>query len=98
METFRPEDFSLSQNYPNPFNPSTKISFDLPVDSKVKLIVYDMFGREMKSLVNSDLTKGRYEYQVEGSNFSSGIYFYKIKAIGNTGKKFIQTKRMVLLK
>ncbi|MBS1517223.1 MAG: right-handed parallel beta-helix repeat-containing protein, partial [Bacteroidetes bacterium] len=50
-----PEVYYLSQNYPNPFNPSTKISFDLPVDSKVKLIVYDMLGREVKSMVNTQL-------------------------------------------
>jgi len=93
-----PEVFCLSQNYPNPFNPSTKISFDLPVDSKVKLTVYDMLGREVKSMVNSQLSTGRYEYQFEGSNFSSGIYFYRIEAVDNSGKKFVQTKRMVLVK
>ncbi|MEZ4692002.1 MAG: T9SS type A sorting domain-containing protein [Ignavibacteria bacterium] len=93
-----PEVYYLSQNYPNPFNPSTRISFDLPVDSKVKLIVYDMLGREVKSMVNTQLYTGRYEFQFEGSNFSSGIYFYRMEAVDNSGKKFVQTKRMVLVK
>ena len=97
-----PEVFYLSQNYPNPFNPSTKISFDLPVDSKVKLTVYDMLGREVKSMVNTQLSTGRYEYLFSatggGSNFSSGIYFYRMEAVDNLGKKFVQTKRMVLVK
>jgi len=93
-----PEEFILRQNFPNPFNPSTKISFDLPVDAKVKLTVYDMLGREVKSMVNTQLSTGRYEYQFEGSNFSSGIYFYRIEAVDNSGKKFVQTKRMVLVK
>jgi len=70
----------------------------LPVDAKVKLTVYDMLGREVKSLVNSQLSTGRHEYQFEGSNFSSGIYFYRIEAVDNSGKKFVQTKRMVLVK
>ncbi|MCB0727214.1 MAG: T9SS type A sorting domain-containing protein, partial [Ignavibacteriae bacterium] len=93
-----PEVYYLSQNYPNPFNPTTKISFDLPVDAKVKLIIFDMLGREVKSMVNSQLSTGRYEYQFEGSNFSSGIYFYRMEAVDNSGKKFVQTKRMVLVK
>jgi len=93
-----PTEYNLSQNYPNPFNPTTKISFDLPVDAKVKLTVYDMLGREVKSIVNTRLSTGRYEYQFEGSNFSSGIYFYRIEAVDNSGKKFVQTKRMVLVK
>jgi tetratricopeptide (TPR) repeat protein len=93
-----PTEYNLSQNYPNPFNPTTKISFELPADAKVKLIVYDMLGREVKSLVNTQLSTGRYEYQFEGSNFSSGIYFYRIEAVDNSGKKFVQTKRMVLVR
>jgi hypothetical protein len=93
-----PTEYNLSQNYPNPFNPTTKISFELPADAKVKLTVYDMLGREVKSLVNTQLSTGRYEYQFEGSNFSSGIYFYRIEAVDNSGKKFVQTKRMVLVR
>ncbi len=93
-----PTEFHLSQNYPNPFNPVTKIKFDLPFDSKVKLIVYDLLGREIKTIVNSQLSQGRYEYDFTGSNFASGVYFYRIEAVQNSGEKFIETKRMVLLK
>jgi hypothetical protein len=61
-----------------------------------------MPGREVKSMVNSQLSTGKYEYQFSatggGSNFSSGIYFYRMEAVDNSGKKFIQTKRMVLIR
>ncbi len=89
-----PTEYSLSQNYPNPFNPNTKISFDLPNDSKIKLIVYDLLGREVIRLINSEFKiAGRYTIDFFGSNLSSGIYFYKIEA-----GDFIATKKMVLLK
>jgi hypothetical protein len=98
IENIIPTEFHLSQNYPNPFNPATKINFDLPNDSKVKLIVYDLLGREIRTIVNSHLSQGRYEYDFVGSNFASGVYFYRIEAVENSGEKFTETKRMVLLK
>ncbi len=98
MKSIIPTEFYLSQNYPNPFNPVTKIKFDLPNDSKVKLIVYDLLGKEIKTIVNSQLPQGRYEYDFVGSNFASGVYFYRLEAVQNSGEKFIETKRMVLLK
>ncbi|MDQ3194107.1 MAG: SBBP repeat-containing protein, partial [Bacteroidota bacterium] len=90
--------FSLYQNYPNPFNPVTRIKFDIPPDvkgqtSNVKLIIYDALGRELTSLVNQELSPGSYEVEFDGSNLSSGVYFYKLHA-GN----FIETKGMVLIK
>lgn len=85
--------FSLSQNYPNPFNPSTKIKFDIPKGSLVKLKIYDILGREVATLVNEKLNPGTYEYEWNGIDLSSGIYFYKLEA-----ENFIQTKRMVLVK
>lgn len=88
-----PVQYSLSQNYPNLFNPVTKISFELPNDAKVKLVVYDLLGREIKSIVNSQLTTGKYTFEFNGNNFSSGVYFYKFEA-----GEFSAVKRMVLIK
>ncbi len=85
--------FHLSQNYPNPFNPSTKIKFDIPKGSLVKLKIYDMLGREVAELVNDKLNPGTYEYEWNGVNLPSGVYFYKLES-----ENFIETKRMVLVK
>jgi hypothetical protein len=94
IENTIPTEFHLSQNYPNPFNPVTKISFDLPEDGNVKLIIYDMLGREVMKLVNNELkTAGRYRVEFNGVNLSSGVYFYRLEV-----NKFVQTKRMVLIK
>ena len=88
-----PSKFSLYQNYPNPFNPSTKIKFDIPKQGNVKLTVYDISGKEVNVLVNSELKAGSYEYNFDGSGLSSGVYFYKLQSGG-----FIKTERMVLVK
>ncbi len=93
-----PDKFSLFQNYPNPFNPMTKIKFDIPSNAKgqtsdVKLIIYDALGKEVTKLVNEKLNAGSYEAEFNGSNFSSGIYFYKLEA-----GDFSEVKRMILLK
>jgi subtilisin family serine protease len=88
-----PSKFALSQNYPNPFNPVTKIDYDLPKDSKVKISVYDASGREISVLVNDNLKAGFYTADFNGSNFASGIYFYRIVS-GN----FIETKKALLIK
>ncbi len=93
-----PDKFLLYQNYPNPFNPVTKIKFQIPADGRkqtadVKLIVYDILGKEIKTLVNEQLQPGSYEVTFDGNNLPSGVYFYKLQA-GN----FIETKKMVLLK
>ncbi len=88
-----PISFSLHQNYPNPFNPSTKIKFDVPKGSLVKLKIYDVLGREVAELVNEKLNAGVYEYEWNGISLPSGVYFYKIEA-----ENYIETKRMVLIK
>lgn len=98
-----PDNFYLSQNYPNPFNPVTKIKFDIPSNfkgqtSNVKLIVYNVLGEEAITLVNEKLSAGSYEVEFntrdgQGSNFSSGIYFYKLET-----ENFSEVKRMILLK
>ncbi len=86
-------DFSLSQNYPNPFNPATKIKFDVPKASFTKLIIYDLLGREVAVLVNEELKPGTYQADWNASNYSSGVYFYKI-----VSGDFVETKKMVLMK
>ena len=92
-----PEEYYLSQNYPNPFNPTTKITFDLPVDAKVKLIVYDILGKEIIRLVNNEYkTAGSYTLDFNGGSLSSGVYFYRMETEG--AKNFSMTKRMVLIK
>jgi hypothetical protein len=92
-----PKKFNISQNYPNPFNPVTKIDFDLPFDSKVSIRLYDITGREIKTLVNETKQAGYYTTEFNGSNISSGTYFYRIVAEGN-GQKFVMTKKAVLIK
>ena len=92
-EPMMPFVFSLFQNYPNPFNPSTIISYQLPVRGKVLLKVFDSLGREVAELVNEEKAAGRYEVKFDGSNLSSGVYFYRITA-GN----FVSTKKLLLMK
>ena len=103
-----PDKFALHQNYPNPFNPSTKIKFDIPLSRgvpagqparlqaggvSVKLTIYDLLGHEVATLVNEQLQPGTYEVQWDGSNYPSGVYFYKL-----TTGSFSLTKKMVLVK
>ncbi|MFZ1323396.1 MAG: T9SS type A sorting domain-containing protein [Ignavibacteria bacterium] len=88
-----PDKYSLSQNYPNPFNPSTKISYDLPVDGMVSLKLFDMTGREVASIVNEVQNAGYYTVNFNASSLSSGVYFYTISS-----NNFIATKKLMLVK
>ncbi|MBS1517566.1 MAG: T9SS type A sorting domain-containing protein [Bacteroidetes bacterium] len=90
--------YYLSQNYPNPFNPTTKITFNLPVSGSVSLKIYDILGREMRTLVNEVRNAGTYNVSFNGIDLSSGVYFYKLDAVGRDGNRFVMTKRMVLIK
>jgi hypothetical protein len=89
-------DFSLSQNYPNPFNPSTTINFSIPKSGFVTLKVYDVNGREVKSLVNSNMTAGKYEVNANFASLNSGVYFYTINVSGDAN--YSQTKKLMLVK
>jgi hypothetical protein len=83
----------LSQNYPNPFNPTTTINYELASDSHVRLKVYDVLGREILTLVNSDETAGPHQVLLNASELSSGVYFYRLRA-----GDFTDTRRLLLLK
>jgi hypothetical protein len=88
-----PKEYKLYNNYPNPFNPTTKIKFDIPKNNYTKVAIFDMLGREIKTLVNENLLTRKYEIEWNASNYSSGIYFYKM-----TTNSFASIKKMVLIK
>jgi hypothetical protein len=93
-----PDKFILHQNYPNPFNPSTKIKFEIPANGRMqmtdmKIVVYDVIGREITTLVNEPLNPGTYEAEWNASAFASGVYFCMMLA-----DDYKQTKKMVLIK
>ncbi|RPI18771.1 MAG: T9SS C-terminal target domain-containing protein [Ignavibacteriae bacterium] len=88
-----PYNFSLEQNYPNPFNPKTIISYQLPMSNYVKLIVIDIQGREIHTLVNERQNAGSYEVEWNASDYPSGIYFYKL-----TYGDLSMTRKMILIK
>ncbi len=88
-----PNTYSLNQNYPNPFNPTTNIHFAITKSSFVKLVVYDVLGKEAATLVNEKLESGSYNADWDASNYPSGVYFYKLEA-----GSFVDTKKMILIK
>jgi hypothetical protein len=92
-EKIAPTDFVLSQNYPNPFNPSTKISWQSPVNSHQVLKVYDILGNEIITLVDEYKSAGKYEVNFNASLLSSGVYLYKLQA-----GSFVATKKMIIIK
>ncbi|MBC8487742.1 MAG: S8 family peptidase [Bacteroidetes bacterium] len=88
-----PNKFKLYNNFPNPFNPSTKIKYDIPNSTLVKLTVYNILGKEVKTLVSDNMSAGSYSVEFNADNFSSGVYFYRIET-----SEFVGTKKMLLLK
>ena len=88
-----PRKFALTQNYPNPFNPVTKIKFEVPAAEFISLKIFDITGREIRTVVNEKLNAGVYEREFNGAELTSGIYFYRIEA-----GKFSDTKKMMLIK
>lgn len=88
-----PDNYSLSQNYPNPFNPTTKINFELQTSGNAILKIYNSLGSEVAVLVNERLSAGKYSVDFNASNFSGGVYFYRLEA-----QNFSKTKKMMLVK
>ena len=93
IEGSKPEKISLFHNYPNPFNPMTNIIYEAPNSSNVEITIYDSIGRKIKTLVNEMRNSGTYEVRFEGSNLTSGIYFYRLQMNGNS-----IIKKMILLR
>ncbi len=85
--------FGLDQNYPNPFNPTTVVSYQLSVASNVKLVVYDILGREVSVLVNERKNAGSYEVTFDAGGLASGVYFYRL-----TAGSFTQTRKMAVMR
>ncbi len=92
-ENVLPSEYSLEQNYPNPFNPTTTIRYSIPENGFVILKIYNAIGQEVVTLINEIKHVGNYNLQFNASSLPSGIYFYQIKA-----GKFVETKKMILLK
>lgn len=87
------ENFKLVQNYPNPFNPSATIKYSIPIQSNVTLKVFDALGSEVATLIKKEQSQGNYEVEFDGSDLTSGIYFYRLQA-----GDYVETKKMILLK
>ncbi len=98
-----PSSYSLDQNYPNPFNPSTQIKFSLPINSNVRITIYNLLGEVVRELVNTDMNSGVHTVlwnsdDRSGNKVSSGIYFYELNANGVNGIQFNQVRKMILMK
>jgi len=88
-----PKVFKLYNNYPNPFNPLTKIKFDIPKESFTSINIFDILGQNVSTLVNETIKPGKYEIDWDGSNFASGVYYYRLET-----EYFTDTKKMILVK
>ena len=88
-----PTEFSLTQNFPNPFNPTTTIEFTLPKSSNVKLVVFNVLGQKVSSLIDEFMPAGVHSVEFDGKNNPSGIYFYRLEH-----EKGAETKKMVMIK
>ena len=94
-----PTGYLLAQNYPNPFNPSTTIRFDVATRSRVRLLIFNVLGQKVAELANQEMTTGSYE-KVWNARVASGLYIYRIEAVSvsDPSKRFVDEKKMVLLK
>ena len=88
-----PESFRLDQNYPNPFNPVTTIRFAVPKRTHVSLLLFDVMGRRVLTLVDETFAPGEYKVQLDAGKLGTGVYFYRMRASG-----FTQTRKLTVLK
>jgi len=93
VEIVAPNAFGLEQNYPNPFNPSTTIMFSIPIETEVRLNVYNTLGQEVAEILNGRLKEGYHEMDFDAGTLTSGIYFYRLEA-----DKFVDVKKMIIIK
>ncbi|MCZ7611746.1 MAG: T9SS type A sorting domain-containing protein [Ignavibacterium sp.] len=94
VDVKQPLHFSLLQNFPNPFNPKTKISFEIPFQSDVKIVLYDITGKELKTLINQHLKGGFYTIPLVAKDLSSGIYFYRM----TSSSGYTAVKKLTIIK
>tara|TARA_B100001250_G_scaffold369843_2_gene353590 strand:- start:1067 stop:3352 length:2286 start_codon:yes stop_codon:yes gene_type:complete len=92
-EDLTPKDFSLSQNYPNPFNPITQIHYEMQSAGQVNMELYDIRGAKVRTLINENKPEGSYQFTFDGSQLSSGVYFYSM-----TASRITKTRKLVLMK
>jgi hypothetical protein len=93
-----PGEYALLQNYPNPFNPETKISYQLPIDSKVKIDLFSVTGQLVSALIDQPQSAGYYNFTLSANNLTSGVYLLRLSAVGSNGKAFSQTRKVTVLK
>ena len=94
-----PQEYKLFQNYPNPFNPTTTIRYALPLESNIRISLYDVLGQEVKLLYNSTKSAGYHELTFDATNLASGIYFFRISATSTREiEAFVDTKKLMLMK
>lgn len=93
-----PEKFELFQNYPNPFNPTTTISYQLNAPGRVRLVVYNLLGQEVATLVDAEREAGFHQEPWHASSLASGLYIYRITATDRSGHKIVENKTMSLVK
>lgn len=93
-----PKVFEVYQNYPNPFNPSTTIKCSIPQDAFVTVKIYNILGEEVSTFLNKEMKTGVHEVVFDATNISSGFYFYVVEAKAADGKKYFDTKKMIVIK
>lgn len=93
ISTEIPDKFALYQNFPNPFNPETKIKFDISLFNNVKILIYDILGREIETIIDQSLNPGTYELSFNASDLPSGIYYYRLVT-----NDFSETRKMTLIR
>ncbi len=98
VDVSTPTEFALFQNYPNPFNPNTTISFNLKEQSDVTLTIYNMLGQQVAAYNYGTLGAGEYQEEINMERFTSGVYQYRLNAVGNDGQRFVSIKKLVLMK
>lgn len=86
------------KNFPNPANPSTIISFNLPQNAFVKIVVFNILGQEVKTLINERMEKGFKETRFDGSFLPSGVYFYRLNLLDENSNEYSITKKLLLIK
>jgi membrane-bound inhibitor of C-type lysozyme len=97
LNVIAPKEYKLEQNFPNPFNPTTKIQYQIPVDSKVTIKIYDILGEEVTTLVNKEQEAGYKEVSFNGLNYASGVYIYRLTA-QTSSNTFTSAKKMMMVK